>query len=110
MYGVVLWSDLKDQKAVIWCEDHGDLAFYSAQGDSALDGEMFDAGDLVHFQLTEGAELRLATNPRVIAGQQYHDLAETLLAKSEQAPDGADHQSGEVIAFRPREASKSVAC
>ena len=27
MLGVVLWSDVSDRKAVIWCEDQGDLAY-----------------------------------------------------------------------------------
>ena len=28
MFGVVLWADPVDRKAVIWCEDHGDLAYF----------------------------------------------------------------------------------
>ncbi len=27
MYGVILWSDQEAQRAVIWCEDHGKLAY-----------------------------------------------------------------------------------
>lgn len=30
MLGVVLWADIDDRKAVIWCEDHGNLAYYTA--------------------------------------------------------------------------------
>lgn len=29
MYGVILWSDEITQKAVIWCEDHGRLAYFN---------------------------------------------------------------------------------
>ena len=29
MYGVILWSDQKAQRAVIWCEDHGKLAYFN---------------------------------------------------------------------------------
>ena len=28
MLGVVLWSDSSENNAVIWCEDHGDLAYF----------------------------------------------------------------------------------
>ena len=27
MIGVILWSDVQVRKAVVWCEDQGDLAF-----------------------------------------------------------------------------------
>lgn len=78
MYGVVLWSDLNDQKAVIWCEDHGDLAFYSGQCDNAHEGLSLDAGDLVQFQISEGRDMRLARNPTLVAEQQYPTLAREL--------------------------------
>ena len=34
MYGVVLWIDKNAQKAVIWCEDHGNLAYFNPQTDT----------------------------------------------------------------------------
>ena len=59
MYGVVLWSDARSNKAVFWCEDHGDLAYF--QGDPATVNQTtscFDAGDLVQFEVYHEAKLR----------------------------------------------------
>lgn len=80
MYGVVLWSDPEDRKAVIWCEDHGDLAYYGEGCTSLFDGYSLDAGDLVHFQLQEGAKMRLAQNPELVSEQHAPALAERLKA------------------------------
>lgn len=80
MYGVVLWSDVSDKKAVIWCEDHGDLAFFGGASASAFDGPALDAGDLVHFEVTENAPMRLAQNPELVAESHAPALAERLRA------------------------------
>ena len=50
MNGVVLWSNESQQKAVIWCEDQGDLAFYSQEQCQALVD--LHVGDLICFDLT----------------------------------------------------------
>ena len=108
MYGVVLWSDKEDSKAVIWCEDHGDLAFYDGASDCALDGCTLDAGDLVKFILSEDRDMRLATNPRLVAEQQYPGLADSLLTKGDCPATAHAHaqKSGadacNVIPFTPR--------
>jgi len=78
MYGVVLWSDEADSKAVIWCEDHGKLAFYSAGDQSVLDGVSLDAGDLIHFDLGEEAHLRVVRNPQLVVEDQYPSIAARL--------------------------------
>lgn len=62
MYGVVLWADECDRKAVIWCEDHGNLAYYSAAEHSAHQGVALDAGDLIQFELREEHDYRRARN------------------------------------------------
>ncbi|WP_298678408.1 hypothetical protein [uncultured Lentibacter sp.] len=79
MYGVVLWSDQKDQKAVIWCEDHGDLAFYGGGGTSLFDGRSLDAGDLVQFSVQDGVPMRRAENPELVAVQHSPALARRLI-------------------------------
>ena len=118
MYGVVLWSDKEDSKAVIWCEDHGDLAFYSCIGASALEGQSLDAGDLVHFSIAEGEAIRVATNPTLVAEQQYPGLAERLRAQgmvggaesrtaNTDRPEPAD--TSNVIAFAPRNRAARLA-
>ena len=76
MFGVVLWSDRQEKQAVIWCEDHGDLAFYR-NGDLCGDVTL-DTGDWVQFDLTTDQQHRLAQNPRLIAEGLYPDIADKL--------------------------------
>ena len=78
MFGVVLWSDVRDQKAVIWCEDHGDLAFYRNDSE-ACEIEM-DAGDWVQFDMKMDKNQRKAHNPRLVCEGVYPDLADSLCA------------------------------
>lgn len=78
MFGVVLWADASDHKAVIWCEDHGNLAYYTGN-DTSLHGDIdLDAGDLIQFDLREERDMRHARNlRRVDAGHApsiVHDL------------------------------------
>lgn len=78
MIGVVLWSDVREQKAVIWCEDHGNLAFFSKGSSGAMTGQRLDAGDVVQFDLEEERHLRVAHNPRLLAEDEYPTLANDL--------------------------------
>ncbi len=78
MYGVVLWSDPDARKAVIWCEDHGDLAFYSAGSDLPLGEVSLDAGDLVEFDVTTERALRYAHNPQVVSEGFDREIAQRL--------------------------------
>jgi hypothetical protein len=78
MYGVVLWSDPDARKAVIWCEDHGDLAFYSGGSDLPLGEVSLDAGDLVEFDVTTERALRYAHNPQVVSEGFDRDIAQRL--------------------------------
>ncbi|WP_300531498.1 hypothetical protein [uncultured Mameliella sp.] len=64
MFGVVLWADASDSKAVIWCEDHGNLAYYTAAEQNVHDGLGLDAGDLIQFDLREERDVRRARNLR----------------------------------------------
>ncbi len=75
MYGVVLWTDQRENRAVIWCEDHGDLAFYrgAADGDAAM-----AAGDLVEFDLRDAGDMRLADMPRLITRRSHPTLSAEL--------------------------------
>lgn len=105
MYGVVLWSDPAEQKAVIWCEDHGDLAYYGGSATSLFDGPALDAGDLIEFQLLESATMRLVRNPELIAEQHAPAIAERLKASTDPAtlPQGA--QPAQPKTPQPRSAS-----
>lgn len=77
MYGVVLWSDSKRNKAVIWCEDHQNLAFFKCDR-GGREGSRFVPGDLVEFDLREENELRLAVDPCLVAPHEYPALAADL--------------------------------
>lgn len=87
MIGVVLWADAHDRKAVIWCEDHGNLAYYTAPEKAAQNGESLppdedclDAGDLIAFDLREERDCRLARNPRRVNAGYAPELAGNLSA------------------------------
>lgn len=75
MYGVVLWSDCKQNRAVIWCEDHGDLAFYRGEPDGIM---ALSAGDLVQFDVQDGGEMRLAGAPRLVSRKSFPTLGQEL--------------------------------
>jgi hypothetical protein len=62
MIGIILWSDATEQKAVIWCEDQGDLAFLSSPERVQLPDTFFEVGDLVMFDVSTQRTLRLAQN------------------------------------------------
>lgn len=116
MYGVVLWSDTEDQKAVIWCEDHGDLAFYRQPLDSQT--VTLDAGDWIQFDMTTERHLRFAHNPRLVSDGVFSDLAgavedasrmsaQDLPLRTATAPQ-AVRTSAEIIPFAARVADPAA--
>lgn len=112
MYGVVLWSDKKDQKAVIWCEDHGDLAFYSGGEESVFEGPALDTGDFIEFELAGDQDLRVVRAPQLIAQNQYLGLAENLKTNGVALPDKtvpATRAAGNVVEFVPRDGGARLA-
>lgn len=106
MFGVVLWSDQIRKRAVIWCEDHGDLAFFSGDGVNALDASDMEPGDLVQFDVRADRHMRLASNPRLVASDEYPTLANDL-KKAGETPEFAGAKtenkgSGKIVAFEPK--------
>ncbi|WP_299928364.1 hypothetical protein [uncultured Pelagimonas sp.] len=81
MYGVVLWADEMDSKAVIWCEDHGNLAYYAAAEPCMHRGMALDAGDLIQFDLKEERDCRLARNLQHVNSGYAPDIAMNLQTK-----------------------------
>ncbi|WP_299207106.1 hypothetical protein [uncultured Tateyamaria sp.] len=71
MIGVILWSDPTTEKAVIWCEDHGDLAFLSRDDCDSLPEAFFDVGDMVEFDAFAERNLRKVRRAHLL--QQNHD-------------------------------------
>ena len=97
MMGVVLWSDESDRKAVIWCEDQGDLAFYNSNCDVLDQDGFFDAGDLVQFDVEVRASMRRARNPRLVIEQAGRGLPDALRRHAPEHANGA--RSARIIPF-----------
>lgn len=112
MYGVVLWSDRKRNRAVIWCEDHRNLAFFRQDSDDGGESGQFVPGDLVEFDLREENNLRLAVDPCIVAPHEFPSLAGDLksacagLERMETAPPRPprpeQHDEPRVVALHPR--------
>ncbi|WP_264213198.1 cold shock domain-containing protein [Leisingera thetidis] len=105
MIGVVLWSDEPLNKAVIWCDDQGDLAFYTNKAETGF--QELNPGDWVEFDLTLSGNFRIAENLAVVLEQGSPGLAEQLseaaCCGAEPAAGGPD--GGTVVPF-PLQASK----
>ena len=78
MIGIVLWSDTRDSKAVIWCEDHGELAYYRRPAHGAH--VFMDAGDLVQFDVKEVDKYLRVVNPRRVLERVVPDVEASLRA------------------------------
>lgn len=91
MYGIVLWSDNEGRKAVIWCEDHGDLAFFEDVIDQ-VNGTPLEAGDMVRFRSESGRRIRRAMDLERVADQRFPCVVNAL--KGDKGSAG-----GSVIAF-----------
>lgn len=78
MLGVILWSDASVRKAVIWCEDQGDLAFLNSSDDLVQSDEFFDAGDLVQFEMEVQSSMRRAHNLRLVVEHAGDNLPDAL--------------------------------
>lgn len=104
MMGVVLWSDLDDQKAVFWCEDHGDLAYYDALAEGEICFDLLNAGDMVRFDVTLVHKVRRASNAQLVEQKVCHGLQDHLRAnsKGDAATKNTHHLTGEVVQLRPR--------
>ncbi|MBE9638134.1 hypothetical protein [Salipiger mangrovisoli] len=85
MVGVVLWADQMDQKAVIWCEDHGELAYWHDPEPSVHGGDVLEVGDLVQFDMAGSDSLRLAMNPQRLESNQFFGLVQSLHAAGDAA-------------------------
>ena len=83
MIGIVLWSDATAGNAVIWCEDQGDLAFYSHV--SASNDFAICVGDWVLFELKLKDDLRLALNIQVLQEPACPGLAADLVGTNTKA-------------------------
>ena len=78
MQGVVVFCDGIDGSAVIWCEDHAELAYCRGQDTVGLAWPPPKVGDLVQFRVAEKSGLRFAQAVRVIMSDAMPDLAHAI--------------------------------
>ncbi|MEO3414227.1 hypothetical protein AAFO92_06185 [Roseovarius sp. CAU 1744] len=111
MFGVVLWSDQVRNRAVIWCEDHGDLAFFNGDGSAGIENAEMEPGDLVQFDVRADRNMRLASKPRLVSSDEYPTLARDLkqAGKLPEAAATADAASSKIVAFEPKLAKPAPA-
>lgn len=107
MYGVILWSDLVKKCAVIWCEDHRSLAYFSCAADDRQNMTMFGPGDLVEFDVKEEGDMRIALRPSLVAQGQYESLNHDLIQASK--PKTSGHASCANVAYKPHGGARIVA-
>lgn len=101
MIGVILWSDPTAEKAVIWCEDHGDLAFLSRQECAELPDAFFDVGDMVEFDVFAERNVRKVNSVSRLpqnVGRALTDGLERTRQPQRARVDVTD--SAEIIPFR----------
>lgn len=67
MLGVVVWSNEKKNKAVIWCEDQGSLAYLEGVVNLASGAVWPVAGDLVELESTLEGGLRVASKVKLVS-------------------------------------------
>lgn len=96
MIGVVLWSDPSVRKAVIWCEDQGDLAFLNCSEDVISTDTFFDAGDLVQFDVEIDASMRRVNNAKLVIEKFGKGLPDALRRCDR---DAASAHSAQIIPF-----------
>ncbi|MGR3313138.1 hypothetical protein [Roseovarius indicus] len=82
MFGVVLWSGSATHRAVVWCEDHGNLAFLlgdrSSSGSSQQDVALVP-GDIVKMQLRTHGDMRIIEEIELLEPEVYKDISRQLM-------------------------------
>ncbi|MDF3853429.1 hypothetical protein ACDP63_08050 [Paracoccus sp. P2] len=88
MIGVILWSSPAKEKAVIWCEDHGALAYLQGRENLFVPTEWPEAGDLVELEFEMQADLRHARLVSIVGGDKRSELPGLLRDMGERNRDG----------------------
>ncbi|GGG74941.1 hypothetical protein GCM10011415_24340 [Salipiger pallidus] len=79
--GVVIWTKGAspcDCRAIIWCEDQGDLALFDSREDGLGLSEPLKEGDLVQFDLAQVSSQRRARNPQKLVRHCFSGLVDAL--------------------------------
>lgn len=79
MIGVVVWSSADREKAVIWCDDQGALAYLQGRENLARrDMSWPEAGDLMELETEFHAALRHARQVALLSDGACHSLPDML--------------------------------
>ena len=109
MIGVILWRDVAEGKAVVWCEDQGDLAFCSRHKDMLDAQEPLDVGDVVRFEVEFENNVRIARNVTRLL-ENWGNLLPNSLNRLPAEPDSVTEGEGANIvplrAFTQRTANQ----
>ena len=82
MIGVILWSNPAKEKAVIWCEDQGPLAYLRGRDSLLEEADWPVPGDLLRLECETIGNLRHAHSVSVIAPKVCPQLPDALLGKT----------------------------
>lgn len=93
MIGVVVWADTAKLKAVIWCEDQRDLAYFIQREEHAQTVAL-NKGDLVKFESRYESGLRMAGRVQVVEPCAEPHLSDALL--DQPAPTGETVTESEI--------------
>ncbi|MFT4014252.1 MAG: hypothetical protein QM682_12785 [Paracoccus sp. (in: a-proteobacteria)] len=78
MIGVILWSSVVKEKAVIWCEDHASLAYLQGR-ENLTEGSIWpEAGDLVELESETIETLRHARSVILVPALKRSELPSLL--------------------------------
>ena len=103
MIGVILWRDVDDGKAVIWCEDQGDLAYLDRLEDILDPVTSLAVGDVVRFDMSIERNMRLALNVTRLLDNWGATLGDAL-RKVPKDPETLDANTGpQILTFTGRD-------
>lgn len=100
MIGVVLWSDTVDRKAVILCEDAGDLAFLCDKT-ATFEDPFFEVGDVVRFEIELRGTLRFACQPEMVHRERGRQLARAFQPSEDQQKRRRSRETARIIPLYP---------
>ncbi len=92
MYGVVLWSDPQKRQAVVWCSDHGDLAYVQSRDCMDAEGDLPKAGTSCVIEFHNQNGLRVCKKLTPMTEEALPDLPNIL--HNEAKPHTADAPKG----------------
>jgi hypothetical protein len=75
MRGVVIWHCETTRRAVVWCDDSGDLAYAGDRSAWAVPAQKVAIGDYVAFDLRPLNSMRSCANMRLIEKGHAPELA-----------------------------------